>query len=316
MNRINFKKYISYVKTKRKSNIEDQYIEKDYFISLFFSTWQKLKSEEKISYLDKLVFKGGTLLARNYLDYPRISEDIDFTYGKSNDLRKISNENKRENEIKKIIIPIIDDIKLICNKAEFDFISDRKNEKYVKVMNSRAVYILNVYYTSLVTGEKHPIRIEINFLENIIHKYSELKINNIVPQDLELKSIGYDFLNIRINTYSLDEIIIEKYRAILTRPRLKERDILDLYLIHKKNKDVLKFDNELIYKKIQSAYMISPNLNKNLENNFKLLNKGKFDDSDDDIDRLLLLEINKREYNEFKKELFDKLETICNLGDY
>lgn len=316
MNKTNFKKYISYVKTKRKSNIEDQYIEKDYFISLFLSTWQKLKSEEKLSYLDKLVFKGGTLLARNYLDYPRISEDIDFTYEKSNDLRRIDNENKRENEIKKIIIPIIDDIKSICNEAELDFNTDRTNENYVKVINSRAVYILNVYYKSLITGEKQPIKIEINFLEKIIHDFSELKIKNIVSQDLELKSIGYDLLNININTYSLNEIILEKYRAVLTRPRLKQRDILDLYLIHKKNKDVLKFDNELIYKKIQSAYIISPNLNKNLDSNCKLLNKGKFDDSDDDLDRLLLVEINKNDYNKFKKELFGKLETICKLGDY
>jgi len=170
----NFKKYISYVKTKRKSNIEDQYIEKDYFISLFFSTWQKLKSEGKVSNLDKLVFKGGTLLARNYLDYPRISEDIDFTYEKSNDLREINNENKREKEIKKIIMPIIDDIKLICDDAKFDFETDRTNANYIKVMNSRAVYILTLYYDSLITYEKYPIKIEINFLENIIHKCSEL----------------------------------------------------------------------------------------------------------------------------------------------
>ena len=102
MNRTNFKKYISYVKEKRKSNIEDQYIEKEYFISLFLSSWHKLKDEGKISNLNKLIFKGGTLLARNFLNYPRISEDIDFTYEKSNNLRDIKSENRKINLVHQI----------------------------------------------------------------------------------------------------------------------------------------------------------------------------------------------------------------------
>ncbi len=43
MNRTNFKKYMSYVKETKKTNIEDQYVEKDYLISAFLSTWQNLK---------------------------------------------------------------------------------------------------------------------------------------------------------------------------------------------------------------------------------------------------------------------------------
>jgi len=174
MNRTNFKKYISYVKEKKKSNIEDQYIEKDYFISLFLSSWQKLKDEGKVPHLDTLFFKGGTLLARNFLNYPRISEDIDFTYGKSNNLREIKSENKREKEIKKIVVPIIDEIKLIGDIAKFDFETDRTNPRYIDVRNSRAVYILNIYHNSSITGEEVPIKIELNFLENVIHGCSEL----------------------------------------------------------------------------------------------------------------------------------------------
>ena len=99
MNRTNFKKYISYVKAKKKTNIEDQYVEKDYLISVFLSMWKNLKDAGKVPHLDKLIFKGGTLLARNYLDYPRISEDLDFTYEGSNELRKLESKNKREKAI-------------------------------------------------------------------------------------------------------------------------------------------------------------------------------------------------------------------------
>ena len=315
MNSTNFKKYISYVKEKKKPNIEDQYIEKDYFISVFLSTWQKLKGAGKVTNLDKLIFKGGTLLARNYLDYPRISEDIDFTYEGSNDLRKIGSKNKREKAILKFVAPIIDDIKLICDDAKLVFDTNRTNRKYIIVRNSRAVYILRVYYHSLITREEIPIKIEINFLENIFHDCSELTIKNIVTQDLHLKSIGYDLLNIKFRTYPLDEIIIEKYRAILTRGALKERDVFDLYLINKSCKNALKFDNALIFKKIDSGNMISPDLSNNLEKNCTLLHDGDFGDSDDDISRLSLVEINDKDYEEFKNQLFDKLKEICSMRE-
>ncbi len=38
-----FRKYIAYVREQQRSTIADYYIEKDYFLSLFLSTWQKLK---------------------------------------------------------------------------------------------------------------------------------------------------------------------------------------------------------------------------------------------------------------------------------
>ncbi len=158
-----------------------------------------------------------------------------------------------------------------------------------------------------------PIKIELNFLDHIIHDYSKLKINNIVNQDLMLKSIGYNLLNIRINTYHLDEIIIEKYRAILTRNKLKERDVFDLYLINNICKDVFGFENTLIFDKIESGYLISPDLDDNLEHNCKLLHDGDFGNSDDDIRRLTLLEIDDEEYGKFKNRLYKKLKQICKM---
>ena len=313
MNKTNFKKYISYIKDKKKSNIEDYYIEKDYFISLFLSIWQKLEDEGQVSNLNKLIFKGGTLLIRNFLNYPRISEDIDFTYEKCNNLRKIKSENKREKEIKKIVIQIIDDIKLICDTAKFDFESDRTNLRYIDVRNSRAVYILNIYYNSLITGEEIPIKIELNFLEKIIHKPLESKINNIVDQDLFLKSIGYDLTNMRINTYPIDEIILEKYRAILTRAGLKERDVFDLFLINKGQKDVFKTDNNLIFEKIVSSFLISHVSKENLLKNCNLLSNSAFGVSADDISPLTLIEIDIREYEKFKNRLYNKLKDICKI---
>ncbi len=313
MKKTNFKKYLSYVKNKKESNIDDYYIEKDYFISLFFSTWQKQNAAGKINNLNSLIFKGGTLLIRNFLNYPRISEYIDFTYDKCNDFRLIKSVNKREKEIKKAVIPLIKEVKLISNRAKFDFETDRKNPKYINLRNSRAVYILNIYYKSLITGEEIPIRIEMNFLEKIINNHSKSKINNLVDQDLYLKSIGYDLQNISINTYTINEIVLEKYRAILTREKLKERDIFDLYLINKSKRNILEIDNTLISKKIRSSFLISQVAKENLQNNCSLLNKGVFGNSDDDISRLVLINIDSKKYEKFKDLLYRKLKKICKI---
>jgi predicted nucleotidyltransferase component of viral defense system len=311
MKKRDFRKYIAYVKERRHSTIADYYIEKDYFISLFLSTWQKLKEEKKASSLDALIFKGGTLLVRNYLQYPRISEDLDFTHTDSNKLRLIDNTNKREQEIKKRILPILEDIKIICDACGFDFNNNRTNTRYVKVRNSRAVYVLHFYYTSFITNEEIPVKVEINFLENIMHHYIESRINTIIDMDTFLKSIDYNLENITIKTYSLDEIILEKYRAILTREAIKERDILDLYLIHQRGNNVLKISTSAINKKIQSGIIIAHDMQKNLEKNCQLLQRETSITSDDDVSRFTLINIDNAPYEEFKNHLIKKLKDIC-----
>lgn len=196
----------------------------------------------------------------------------------------------------------------------FDFEIDRTNPRYVVVRNSRAVYVLLMYYRSLITGEEIPIKIEMNFLENIMHKCLESKINTIVNHDMFLKSIGYDIENIMMKTYPLDEIILEKYRAILTRDALKERDIFDLYLIHKKGRDVFKIDMKAVISKIESGVLIAPDLKKNLEKSCQLLETGSFGDSDDDISRFTLVEVDVEKYEQFKTRLFEKLKKVCTMN--
>jgi len=79
-------KYIDYVKSNIDKPIEDYY-EKDYVLSLFLSTWQTQRKQKRTSALDDLIFKGGTLLMRNHLNYPRISEDLDFTHKRCEEIR-------------------------------------------------------------------------------------------------------------------------------------------------------------------------------------------------------------------------------------
>ncbi len=49
-------------------------VEKDYYFTVILNNIEPLLT-------DKIVFKGGTLLNKVHLNYHRLSEDLDFTYG-------------------------------------------------------------------------------------------------------------------------------------------------------------------------------------------------------------------------------------------
>lgn len=310
MKKTNFKQYISYVKQQKNSSISDEILEKDYMISYFLSVCHKQKEQGNLLSLNNLIFKGGTLLSRNYLNYPRISEDLDFTINCSNKLREISSPTRREKEIKKHIISLIEDIKHISIHSDFHFQTKRTDKKFIRVRNSRAVYLLFLYYHSLISKERIPLKIEINFLEHRFFEYTKDRINTIIEPDLYLKSIGYDLKNISINTYALDEIILEKYRAVLTRNTLKKRDILDLYFIHNKCKNVFHIDGQQLLQKIKSSYMISPMAQDNFKKNIMKIKNNQFGSSDDRIKPLLLTPIDEDAFRSFQHDLFKTITRI------
>jgi predicted nucleotidyltransferase component of viral defense system len=120
MNNKNLRQYISFIKT-RFPKISEMMIEKDYYLSLFLTKAQELKNKNKLKEFDNLIFKGGTLLNKLYLNYHRISEDLDFNHIKSNSIRDLSSTNKIGKCIKKIELDLIDDIKEISDTCGFDF---------------------------------------------------------------------------------------------------------------------------------------------------------------------------------------------------
>ena len=90
---INIEKYVSEVKRNMKVSVSDDIIEKDLLLTLILAEFQKHSG-----IFNELIFKGGTLLSRNYLKYHRFSEDLDFVHKDSNELREIT-RNKREKKI-------------------------------------------------------------------------------------------------------------------------------------------------------------------------------------------------------------------------
>jgi len=310
VDRTEFSIYGKLIQDKRNISLES--IEKDYVLSRVLSSYQTLKTQE--TQLQEIIFKGGTLLAKKYLKYHRISVDLDFTHKDSNKIRVLRGKT-RETKIKKLIIPLIEAFSKIAKQCGFDFQTNRTNARYVSILNDRSVYKLYMYYTSLINANEEVIKIEINFIEDQIFKLSEDKLLNLAEflgvEKKRLNVINYDLLEVTIPHYNIQEVMLEKIRAILTRNALKERDVLDLYLLDKIY-PLNKLSTLFIKRKVVSAEGFLQRVDKHLLKSIKLLQEQPehFLKSDDNIELLLLKDINKKKYHKFKKDLLPFLIRI------
>lgn len=296
---INISKYIAEVKKNLNVSVSDDLIEKDLLLTLLLAEF------EKFGLGDKLIFKGGTLLSRNYLKYHRFSEDLDFVHKDSNMLREL-NRSMRERKIKQFVDYFAPELKKVADSLGLDFNTDRSNTKFCTILHGRAVYIFRIYYS-----ENHYIKIEINFVEKMFYPPNEISVKAITDffDSKELIFVlGLKVVNFKVMSYALNEIILEKYRAILTRDELKERDLFDLFLI----KDSLKAEIGQIVEKIKSSSLIKRELPKLIMDKLALLNKDEFFRSDEIIGDLAVVKYDIKQFNNFKEKVKPILISVCN----
>ena len=218
-----FNKFLNLVKDKTDITALEL-IEKDFYLNILLS---KLNFE---SY----VFKGGTCLAKAYLNYFRFSEDLDFTFT-NQELWK----GKSTNEIKKVCKEKIDSLGEQIEKIGFEFKFDKKDAKYVILGSNNKLVTFKVHYTSVLTENSSFIKIQINFLEKIIFPcqirelISLIKPSQFTEEDQIYFKEFLDFYNpIKIKVYDIREIVAEKVRSLLTRKAIKSRDAIDLLFIY------------------------------------------------------------------------------------
>ena len=298
---INIRKYVAEIKKNMNLEVSDEIIIKDLLLTLILAEFQKEKGT-----FTELIFKGGTLLSRNYLKYHRFSEDLDFVHKDSNYLRTLS-RNQRERKIKLFIDAYAPELKKVADSLEMDFSINRSDVRYYTILSGRTVYIFRLYY-----GREEYIKIEINFIEKLIYKPREISIKAITDffDSKELLFIlGFNIENFKVLSYSIKEIILEKYRALLTRPALKERDIFDLHLIQ----NSLDVDIEKVVEKIRASSSIKKNLSKIIEEKLGSLKERVFFRSDERISDLAIIKYNRKEFDEFKSKIEPILIKICEL---
>ncbi len=296
--KINFEKYASEVKQNLKISISDEIIKKDLILTFILAEFEKLGIGKE------LIFKGGTLLSRNYLKYHRFSEDLDFVHKNSNYLRELS-RNKRERKIKEFIDYFTPKLKEVTDTLNLEFSTDRSNTKFCTILHGRTVYIFRIYYS-----KNQYIKVEINFIEKIIDALQEVSIKSITDFFDSKKlmfNLNISYENFKILSYSLKEITLEKYRAILTRKNFQERDLFDLFLI----KNSLKANVKEVVEKIKNSSLIKKGLESLIKEKLKLLEEGIFFKSNEKIEEFAILEYDKNKFEEFKQSVEPILINIC-----
>ncbi len=287
---INIRKYSAEVKKNLNIELSDEIVEKDLILTLILAEFEKRDLGKE------LIFKGGTLLSRNYLRYHRFSEDLDFVHKDSSKLREM-NRSAREKIIKSFIDVFCTTLKSICDELGLDFNLDRSNKKYCRIMHPRLVYTFKIYYS-----EDKFIKVEINFFEKLFYETPEVSVKSITEffdSKKLLENLNLTYENFKVKSYSFEEINLEKYRAILTRKYFQERDLFDLFLI----KESLNADIKLIVEKIKNSSFIKKDLTKLINEKLVLLQEGRFFESKEKVENLSVIQYNKEEFEEFKEKI-------------
>lgn len=212
---------------KKKSSITFETIQQDYLLS-----WLLAGLYEHPSLKERLIFKGGTALKKCYFGNYRFSEDLDFSV--------ISSIPKKE----KLFTAVIESCKITEERmnefADVRLIVERYEEKDAHPFEQEAFKVRAKFpwHREPLTSAK----IEITMQESILFPPVMKKIIHPYDEDIDTS----------IQIYSLEEIVLEKLRAILQktkklheegRDRSRTRDYYDLWRIFTTFESSLYFDD-------------------------------------------------------------------------
>ena len=181
-------------------------IEKDFHLTRILNRVNKHLSTD-------IVFKGGTLLNKVYLNYHRLSEDLDFVYRGNSDL---STRGKRS----KAILPIRGKIPAFLDMLEFT--SDNpKGEGF----NNSTQYLFNIQYQSVLSDKKENIKLEISLRQPPFLKPERVNIKHFFQDPFT----GEDLIEQgKVLALSLEESVAEKLKTAISRLTPAIRDYYDL----------------------------------------------------------------------------------------
>src|SRR3989344_1381364 len=195
-----------------KDKFSEKLIEKDYHLT-------RILHEVSRRQIKDLVFNGGTCLNKCYLNFYRLSEDLDFVYNK--DVKSLSKNQVRKklSEIKKEFFEIIGKIGLKVNEDL------GKGWKMLTSKQKPGIVGLEIItnYASLIDDSPQKIKIEISFRRKLVNPTKEKVINHKFYGALN-EALLDD--KIKIESIDLIENFAEKFRALHSRDAV--RDIYDI----------------------------------------------------------------------------------------
>jgi predicted nucleotidyltransferase component of viral defense system len=190
--------------TAATTGFQARLIEKDYFCSVLL---QYLAEANR-----SLIFKGGTCLAKVLVDFYRLSEDLDFVIPMDVDSTRV--ERRRQAAPLKTAVDSL--------PRELPVF---RLDKPLTGANNSTQYLAAVEYTSLVTGQRDTIKLEIGLREPLMLP----KIDGSARTILLNPSSGESLVEqLDLRSISRLEAFAEKFRAALSRREVAIRDFYDL----------------------------------------------------------------------------------------
>jgi len=205
-----------------KEGIRDAQIEKDYILS-----WILIGIAHNELLSKSLVFKGGTVLKKFYFENYRHSEDLDFT---------LLNE-KTNDEIRKAF------------ENSFEYVKDETNISLsIHEFGEHETGNINLYiaYTGPLGGADRKVKVDIS-KDELLQFEIETK---------HLFSTYSDHIESSLQCYSLQEVMTEKMRSLLSRQQ--PRDFYDLWYLSEiermeMNRYMIEFETKARHKGLKPA---------------------------------------------------------------
>ena len=263
---------------------------------------------------DNFAFKGGTCLAKCYLDYFRFSEDIDFTWKNQKIL-----EGKSQKQVRRYLSTVIGNIGKIFEEISktrgLDFRCLKDDRNYVELTGSDKILTFKMWYTSEVLGRKSFLKVQINFVEKLCFPFKNAKLKGLLLENNEELFLLFPDCKeytekIDFDVYDPREILSEKIRAILTRQATKARDFLDVYLINKKFGVSLEEVFDCVVGKTSFTLNLYARYRENLEEKKLTIMSTPFNWGEER--GLLLKEIDEKDFYKFVEKLRVYLKKVID----
>lgn len=179
-----------------------------------------------------LAFKGGTCLIKCYLDYPRFSTDLDFTWSQFQGLDALGTKELRR-ALRPLQRTLVDRLREHAAAQGLSFGLERD----IQYGQSNRMMTVPLRYESIA---RLPglIKFQINFAERLLYPLRDMQAHGLLGSSLPPAMMLLDSAlpasyarPIHVKAYDAREILAEKGRAILTRQAAKTRDLVDLFLL-------------------------------------------------------------------------------------
>lgn len=180
-------------------------IEKDYFCTVLLAHLAGAAD-------DRLVFKGGTCLAKVHADFYRLSEDLDFVIA----VPVTSTRSQRS----KLAAGVKKAVALLPERLPGFRLIDP-----LKGANNSTQYIAVVSYPSLIRQQEETIKIEVGLRESLLTPVMNGPARTIMLDPVSGKPL---VLPLPLRCISKTEALAEKFRAALSRHEAAIRDFFDI----------------------------------------------------------------------------------------